>query len=144
MYDSILFPTDGSEAAERAAEHAYDLATQYDATLHVLHVVSVTDTTTIHGHGGAGAGYIDNLEEYGEDAVDTIATAAADRGIDTMTSVEHGSPEQMILEYADTHNIDLITMSTHGRSGVGRVLLGSVTERVLRQSNVPVVAIPRR
>jgi nucleotide-binding universal stress UspA family protein len=139
MYDTILFPTDGSEPARIAADHAIELAKRYDATLHALFVVDVaafdvpdTDTSVI----------VDAFEERGEDAVETVREAAEAADVSCETATLHGTPADVILGYVDDNDVDCIAMATHGRRGLSRFLLGSTTERVLRRTSVPVHAVP--
>ena len=77
----------------------------------------------------------------GERAVAVVADRAAERGVPAETAVERGVPHEAILEYAAENDADAIVMATHGRTGVERFLLGSVTERVVRRSPVPVLVV---
>ena len=135
MYDQILVPTDGSEGSHAAVEHAIDLATTYDATLHTLYVV---DTSV--GIDASVPGTLDALEEAGENAIDEVVKQAADVG--TIEGVvAQGAPHRAILDYVDEHDVDLVVMGTHGRTGLDRYLLGSVTEKVVRLSDAPVLTV---
>jgi nucleotide-binding universal stress UspA family protein len=138
VYDEILVPTDGSAAAERAIEHAVDLAGRYDARIHAFYVV---DTSAYAALEGAGTAVVDALEEQGTEAVDRVIEAAEDAGVPVERVVREGSPHRNILEYIDEADIDLVVMGTHGRQGIDRYLLGSVTERVVRSAPVPVLTI---
>lgn len=138
MYTRILLPTDGSETTDRALEHALDLAGQYDAELHVLYVVDATvfandvETGTI----------VEEFETVGNRIVDNATQRAADAGIEpARTAVVRGTPHERILEYIDENDIDLVVMGTHGRTGLDRYLLGSVTEKVVRLSDAPVLTV---
>ncbi len=138
MYDEILVPTDGSDAAARALDHALNLAEQYDSRIHGLYVVDANAYSTLE----AGTDVvISALEEEGEESVQVVADRAADAGIDVVTDVVTGTVHRSIIEYADEHDVDLILMGTHGRRGLDRYLLGSVTEKVVRASDVPVLTI---
>lgn len=138
MYDRILIPTDGSPAAEAAIEHAVDIAGQYDATLHALFVVDGAAYSTLE----AGAEIVvEALESEGEKAVERVAEIAEDAGVDCETSVVSGTTYRTIREYIGDNDIDLVVMGTHGRKGIDRYLLGSVTERVVRTSDVPVLTV---
>ena len=138
MYDEILVPTDGSAAAERAIEHAIDLAARYDARLHAFYVV---DTSAYAALEGAGSSVVEALEEQGNEAVDDIVEAGEAAGVAVERVVRQGSPHRSILEYVDEADVDLVVMGTHGRQGLDRYLLGSVTERVVRSSPVPVLTV---
>lgn len=140
MYDAILVPTDGSEAATDAAKHAYSLGERYDATVHVLSVVTNSESATIVGQGDE---KLDALREQGTDSTRRIVEEALSRDVDAVGAVEIGTPDRSILGYAEENDIDVIVMSTHARSGVGRFLRGSVTEQVIRDGETPVLAIQR-
>jgi nucleotide-binding universal stress UspA family protein len=138
MYDDILVPTDGSPASDAAIDHAIDLAAQYDATLHALYVVDGTAYSTLE----AGSEIVvEALEEEGESATERVTAAAADAGVSVDSTVTSGTAYRSILDYADENDIDMIVMGTHGRKGLDRYLLGSVTERVVRTSDVPVLTV---
>lgn len=138
MYDEILVPTDGSPAADEAIDHAIDLASKYDARVHALYVVDGAAYSTLE----AGSEIvIEALESEGEEAVQRVADAAADAGVDGVTTVTTGTAYRTISEYVGDNDIDLVVMGTHGRQGLDRYLLGSVTERVVRTSEVPVMTV---
>lgn len=137
MYQRILLPTDGSGATDRAIDHALELAGTYGAELHVLYVLDDASLASVSEEATA------ELREQGTDAVDGIADRASAADVEVETAVRKGSPHREILEYADAADVDMVVMGTHGRSGVGRVLLGSVTERVVRAASVPVVTVRR-
>jgi nucleotide-binding universal stress UspA family protein len=138
MYDDILIPTDGSEGTRGAIEHGIDLATKYGATLHTLYVVNtnVTVETT-------SAQTLAALEEIGQEAIDEVIQQAEAADVETIEgTVAQGVPHHAILDYVDEKDVDLVVMGTHGRTGLDRYLLGSVTEKVVRLSEVPVLTVP--
>lgn len=138
MYDRILVPTDGSAGMETVIEHASSLAGEHDATLVGIYVL---DTASITGLPMEGSfdGIRGGLEDEGESALAELERLAGDLNVETAT-VE-GSPAREIVSFATDQGCDLIVMGTHGRSGVDRLLLGSVAERVVRTSNVPVLTV---
>ena len=140
MYDRILLPTDGSEGVDRAIDHAIDAADRYDATLHVLYVV---DSDVVNAYSGdefvdGAEGASETLEEQGREALATVAARADEAGVETVTELVYGVPHERILAYVDDEDIDLTVMGSKTRSGDYRRMLGSVTERVSRQSTAPV------
>jgi nucleotide-binding universal stress UspA family protein len=150
MYDRILVPTDGSDVAETAVDHALDLAGKYDAEVHALYIA---DTDAIAY--SLGAEQVDlirqgnfagmtELREKAEAATSYVADLGAEKGIEVVEHHAGGQPHDMIAEYAADHDIDLIVMGSHGRAGVRRALLGSVTERTLRSTHVPVLVVDFR
>jgi nucleotide-binding universal stress UspA family protein len=138
MYEHVLLPTDGSEAASNAADEAFGVAINNGATLHVLFVIDeTTGPLNIRGSDMQ----FDQLEAAGEEVVQEITERAEQAGVENITgSVLQGTPYEAILDYAE-ENCDLIVMGTHGRSGLDRHLLGSVTEKVVRRSNVSVLTV---
>lgn len=138
MYDAILLPTDGSEGTAAAARHAGELAETYGATVHVLSVIDGSD-----GFGGASpatrawtdaereraASAIENTEEWLPEAVERTSEIRA------------GDPKTEILAYAEEAGVDLVVMGTHGRTGLDHYLIGSVAEKVVRRSPVPVLTV---
>ncbi len=136
--ESVLVPTDGSAHAEAAADHAIALAAATGAALHVVHVVDLG----MIGDGTAIGGALDALEEAGQAAVDRIVDRAEAADIGTIqASVLSGRAYRAITDYADEADVDYVVMGTHGRTGMERFLLGSVTERVVRLSDVPVITV---
>jgi len=138
MYDMILVPTDGSEPAGAAVDHAVDLAANSGATLHVL---SVVDSSAYASLDVSSEQALDELEANAEAATGEIAETAAEAGIEAVTEVSVGTPHEQITDYADAADVDLIVMGTHGRTGLDRFLLGSVTERVVRAAPAPVLTV---
>jgi nucleotide-binding universal stress UspA family protein len=138
MYDRILFPTDGSDAAERALDLAVAVADAHDAEFHVLYVADTNQPSLSHIQGQV----VDALEGEGDRIVEAAGSQARNAGIDVTTDVIQGGPSRTILEYVDDRGVDLVVMGTRGDRDVEHLLLGSVTERVVRSSPVPVLAVP--
>ncbi|WP_256290278.1 universal stress protein [Halobellus inordinatus] len=137
-YTDILVPTDGSEGAEAAIGPAVSVASRYDARIHAY---SVIDTVAIGVDVRSGA-ILEALEESAQSAVDTIEEQATQASVSAVeTAIEYGSPYRGIRSYVEEHDIDLVVMGTHGRSGLERYLLGSVAEKTVRTSPVPVMTV---
>ena len=136
MYQSILVPLDGSELAENILTEVEELALLLKARInlvfvskaHVLPGVNPTD---------AQVRVVKRAQEYLENLKEQLADKKMEIGIHT----PYGNPADKILEVCKRHQIDLIAMSTHGRSGIGRWLLGSVAEKVVRHSEIPVLLL---
>ncbi|AUG48511.1 universal stress protein UspA [Haloarcula taiwanensis] len=137
MYNDILFPTDGSDGADEALAHALELAETHDSTIHVL---SVVDSTYL-GSAAAEATTIESLQEQTEQVIDETVDNIADHGVPVVAEHRMGDPYEEIIDYAETADIDMIVMGTHGRSGLDRFLLGSVTEKVVRTADAPVLTV---
>jgi nucleotide-binding universal stress UspA family protein len=140
MYDTILIPTDGSEHAVRAAEYGVYLARAFDATVHLLAVVDVQSAGGLFDAGGLDDAFVDRLEAEGETSLEAVEAVTADTDR-VRTALVRGSPAEAILEYAAEQDADVIAMGTHGRTGVNRYIAGSVTERVVRRAEVPVLTV---
>lgn len=126
MYEKILLTTDGSELATRACEHGLWLADQVGATVHVVHVVLPEDASDT---------------ERADAAIEPVRSSADKRELTVNSSVRTGSPASEILEYAGEHGVDLIVCGTHGRTGIRRLVTGSVAGRVIRDAQVPVLSV---
>jgi nucleotide-binding universal stress UspA family protein len=139
-YENVLVPTDGSEGAEVAVEWGITLASIYDAMVHTVYSIDVSrfggnvDRIDIYGA----------LEQVGREAIESIREATRSAELSGTGTLGSGPATRVILAYADEHDVDLIVMGTHGRSGVERYLIGSVTEGVVRNASVPVCCVPMR
>ncbi|MFC7135374.1 MULTISPECIES: universal stress protein [Salinibaculum] len=137
MYDDILLPFDGSDGAAAALHHAAEIAHWADATIHVLCVadtrresVSVVETQVV-----------DALVQEGKDTVEEAEKTLSTLGVDYESDVVQGNPAPTIVEYAAQYDHDLLVMPTHGRKGLSRYLIGSVTEKVVRLASIPVLTV---
>lgn len=139
MFESILIPTDGSQEMEPVVEKGVELAALCEATLHTIHVVDERAYLTVPDDARDQVRYA--LEEDANMAVRTASELATDANLEVVENVRWGDPSAEILAYAVEHDIDLIVMGTHGRTGYERYLLGSVAEKVMRVSPMPVLTI---
>lgn len=130
MIQRLLLAVDGSDPADRTASLAVALADRLDAELDVLHVPE------------GSAGTEDERRERGRALVGEAAALAGDAGVATETHVRAGDPHEVILDLADEVGADLVALGRHGRAGVAERLLGTVTDRVLRGTDVPVLTVP--
>ena len=139
MYDAILLPVAPGSTANDAIPHAKSLAERYDAT---VYVVSAIDTMAQTLRGPQAGAFAERVESAAERRVETVTDDLAAAGIETVGSVIHGEPLEVIKNAIDDTGADIVVMPSHTRSGLKRVLLGSVTEKVVRVSPVPVVTVP--
>jgi nucleotide-binding universal stress UspA family protein len=139
MYGDVLLPTDGSAGMDRVIEEAVGLAERHDATLHALYVVNTASLSNLPLEASMDA-VSDSLREEGRTALAEVERLVDDR-VPLESATVEGSPAREIVDYATETGVDLIVMGTHGRSGVDRLLLGSVAERVVRRSPVPVLTV---
>ncbi|EMA46317.1 universal stress protein [Halococcus saccharolyticus] len=138
-YRNVLVPTDGSDCAREALETGVDVATEETAALHLLSVVDVTSL----GVDVRIQMQVKFLEENATEIVEDATEFATDASVDPVSgSVVLGtSIHGEILSYIDEHDVDLIVVGTHGRTGFDRYMLGSVTEKLVRTSPIPVLTV---
>ena len=143
----LLCPIDFSDASRHAVEHATVLARWCGATIIGLHVHNPIYPPVrplgLPNDGGAvfaPAATSDRLRQQLDDALAAVGTG----GIAVEAAIEEGSPASQILSGVTRHRADLIVMGTHGASGFERLLLGSVTEKVIRKASCPVMTVPPR
>ena len=134
---SVLVPTDGSDAAEAALERALAVADRDAATVHVL---TVMDTTS--GPLSFGIDDVHELEDVKERLVADFAGSADDYDVDVTGAVRRGRPAEEIITYATEHDIDQIVLGRTGRGAVTEALLGSTADQVVRTATVPVLVVP--
>jgi len=136
MYDTILVPTDGSDAANRATEHAVSLARTFDADLYGLYVVD----TQRYGKRTLGTeDVLEELEEQGHEVLAELTERADTEQVQATTDVVDGRPSSAIIAYADEIGADLIVLGNRGLgSGIGGTI-GSNAERVVRYGERPVI-----
>jgi len=137
MFETILFPTDGSDEAERVLDLAIGLADAHDATLHVLNIADANRTS----YAATDSGKTDVLVEEGERIVDEAVDRAREHGVSVIESVIQGVPASTVTEYAERQEVGAIVVPTSGRGAVSRLVLGSVATRVIRTADVPVLSV---
>lgn len=142
--ESVLFPLDGSPFAEYALEEGLKLFSDHKPAVHLVRVVEV-----VSWYGGPYSGmdyygldpYIDVSRDAAHAYLDAVAARLKERGYEVTTEVRVGLVADQIEAVADAREVDLVVMATHGRSGVGRLIFGSVAERALRQSPAPLMLV---
>lgn len=138
MYNRILVPTDGSGGMDRVIDHASELSEAHDAEVHFLYVVDTAGFASLPME-TSWESVTSLLREEGEAALRNAENQLRDT--DTVTAMVEGPPSKEIVRYARENRCDLVVMGTHGRGGLNRLLLGSVAERVVRGSEVPVLTV---
>jgi nucleotide-binding universal stress UspA family protein len=133
MFEKILVPIDFSESSEAIVHFAGQLARRFGASLTLLHVV---ETIQLSDPRDMSVIPIEALAAKAEEALERLAPTR-----ECATRVALGIPRDEIVQTAEKDDFDLIVMATHGRSGVARFFLGSVTESVLRASPCPVLCV---
>ena len=144
---TILAPTDFSQHAEGAVRYACGLAERLGSTLHLLHVLPDVivpvgpDPSLVTA---VPPEYYSETEAQSRDALERVVQPAWPKPAAVVAEVRWGDPVDAIVAYARDHAVDLIVLSTHGRTGLSHVLMGSVAERILREAPCPVLTIRDR
>lgn len=141
MYKKIVLAADGSEASINAVKHAIALATNCKGTLIAVYVITPIDVTDIETF--KPEMLHDGLKKEGEKILSEIKERAGKEGVEVQTRIEDGIPDEKICEVAGDSDADLIVMGSHGRTGFGKVFIGSVTERVISKEQCRPVLVVR-
>jgi nucleotide-binding universal stress UspA family protein len=143
-FQRILWPTDFSEASRSALPAVNGLASQFSATVDVLHVLSPAPSlASMTGHGAvATTEYLKSLEERARSTIKEVAGKEISSDVVTKTTTLMGSPAHEIVNFAEVNDIDLIVIATHGETGLSRLVFGSVAEKVVRHAPCPVLTVP--
>lgn len=144
MDQRVLVAIDDSTPATAALEHALKQLSDTETTITVLHVIDEDEpdgslrqrllSEAYHAH-------CDAAEQTAKTILKNAQTSAEDYGVDITTAIRYGMPARQITQYANENDIDRIIMGTHGRSGLSRLLLGSLSDLVMQRSSVPVTLV---
>lgn len=142
--EKILCPVDFSDFSAKACEYAYSLAKHYQAKLFLQHaIVPLTAAYPYYAFPDSVNESYWKLDADVERRLKELAGNTGRNGIQPEFVVFRGYPTESILEFAENKAVDLIVMGTHGRQGIDRMAVGSVTEKVLRKAHCPVLAVRR-
>lgn len=141
-YRKILVPLDGSTSAEGALESAATLAGSFGAEVLLVGVLDLTaGMYDVYSEAFSPLDLKAQLEKFIETALERARTQIEARGLRARRFVEVGVPHEEIARLAQAEGVDLIVMTTHGRKGLSHLLLGSVTEKVIRTAPCPVLVV---
>lgn len=142
MVKRILCTTDFSDLSVEGLEYSIDLARHFEAELRILHVYALpTYFAAPEGAFIPSADYATTRSNEVQEQLDALVAQYSDRGVPLKTALKVGVSYKEIVADADAWNADLIVMASHGHSGITHVILGSVTERVLRTASCPVLVV---
>ncbi len=142
-FTKILCPSDFSEASQAAVDAAADIAVQFHAALHLVHIVPVVPQVAPNPNFVlAVPEYERALHAEGDRQLKALAGCLAGRNLVVRTSVGHGDAGHEIVRIANEEGVDLIVIGTHGHTGWQHVMFGSVAEKVVRLARRPVLTIP--
>ena len=140
FYRNIVIATDGSENTQKAVSYGIEIAKLSGATIHALYVVDTSSFSSIPMDAGWEEMY-EILRKEGEKAVFDVKERGEADGVEVRGVLWEGHPSTEIINFAENNDIDLIVMGTLGKTGLDRFLLGSVAEKVVRNSKVPVLVV---
>ncbi|WP_425398054.1 universal stress protein [Aeoliella sp.] len=136
---SVLCPTDFSDSSDAALRYASLLASESGAKLHLLHVV---DESAAYCTEYTGMGYMaDMTQRLEHECQELLDKVSPTRPVPFERHMQLGTPARTIIDFADQHAVDLIVLGSHGRTGVSRLLMGSVAEAVARGAKCPVLTV---
>jgi nucleotide-binding universal stress UspA family protein len=139
MAKHILVPTDFSDYANYALDYAIELAKTLQARLTLLHVIHLRPLLRGNIDTSAIASYLLEIKTETQQHMQTLLNRVHQEGLQGETVVIQGVPLQAIIETAESREVDLIVMGTHGWTGLSHVLMGSVAEKVVRLAPCPVL-----
>lgn len=135
-WEKVLVATDGSRHSAIAVDHAINFAKAYGGTLNILSVVDMPDELY-----GEAPGLVEDLVSKAKGYVETAATQAKAAGVTTETFVREAEAYQAIIALATEQKVNTIILGSHGRTGLRRLLMGSVTEKVIGHATCPVLVV---
>lgn len=142
IYKSIMVATDGSELVKKAVDTAVEIARLSGAKLYAVYVVVSGSYTVGHPRDiGWERAMREHLSAEGREAIAYVETAGKTANIEVEPVILEGSPADKIVDFAEENDIDLIVMGTLGRSGIQKLLLGSVAQNVVRHSRKAVLVV---
>ena len=142
MYDRILIATDGSAKSRVAVEHGIELAKSVGAGVLGVYVVNeVVVASAVRQLGADKKEIEEKLQTQGEKALAEIKKMGEAEGVTVDTLIRYGAPANMVIDIARTEDADLIVMGSHGESGVTKLLIGSVVQKVLYWAACPVLVV---
>ena len=142
MYDRILIPTDGSNEAKKATKHGVELAAALGATIHTLYVIDLPGVPRTPHVRDDEEELREEYEQYGQTVTGEVCDAAAEIGVECVAATRSGAVHEEIVQYANEEDADVIVMGTEYQGRFG-ALLGSISEKVVRTSNIPVISVRR-
>jgi len=135
-WKKVVFATDGSQYSEAATNKAIDFAKSYGSELNVISVVDVTEEFIARAPGA-----LDDLVKKAKGIVEDVKNKAASEGIKAEGVVKEGDAYKNIVDIAEKQKADAIIMGSHGRTGLRRLLMGSVTEKVIGHAPCPILVV---
>ncbi len=140
--NQILVPTDFSENAEHALAYAIELGKQAGAKIHLLHTPVIPTYLLMDLSYSPGPEAVTRILNDAQDSLDEQSKTLDDAGVEHFSVIREGTVHEVIRDYAKEHDVDLVVLGTHGRTGVSKLMYGSVTERVIKTVHTPIIVVP--
>ena len=140
LFRKILIATDGSDYTKSAIDYGVELAKNTGAKLYAIYVIDTAAFASIPMDAAWESMY-ELLKQEGDEATAYVADKAQAEGLEVERHTVEGHPAEEIRKFAENNSVDLIVMGTLGKSGLDRFLLGSVAEKVVRTSKIPVLIV---
>jgi len=137
----ILIATDGSAGGHEAVELGLDLASEHDSKVFVVHVVPTVDVAPLSGGFGMAAGSLHEITDYDRAPIEDALVSADERGVPVTAELLRGNTVEQIVDFADSHDVDLIVIGSRGHGAIVSAVLGSVSLGVLRETRRPVLVV---
>ncbi len=141
LYKKILIATDGSEYTKKAVDYGIDFADNTGAKLYAIYVIDTGAYKSIPLSAPLEYAF-SLLRQEGDMAIKYVADRAEAAGLEVEGIIVEGHPADEIIKYAEQNSMDLIVIGTLGKSGLDRFLLGSVADKIIRNSRIPIIAVP--
>ncbi len=141
MFKHILVPTDFSDEAEAACNHAKELAKALGSSVDLIHVLQVPIPIASYGVVIDFDDIHNQMRNSANERLESLASKIRDAGLKVNTHICEGAPDRAIVDTARKLGADLIVMGTRGLSGLKHVIIGSVAERTLRTAECPVLTV---
>ncbi len=143
-YRKILFATDGSESARKATDDVVEFASLSGAKIYAISVIDRSIYSSVPEDMEWEEAMYDRSRELAEEAVSYVEKTVKNEGLEVETVLLEGNPAEEIVNFAEKNGVDLIIVGSHGKRGVERFLIGSVSEKVFRNAKVPVLVVRER
>jgi len=140
----ILIATDGSESAEKAASFGIQIAGQSGAKIYALYVIDITPYYSIPLDQVWSKEVYEQIEKMGHEITADVEKTAKAAGLEAESIVLKGDPAEKIVNFAEERNVDMIVVGSHGIGGFERLVIGSVSEKVVRHAQTPVLVVRER
>lgn len=148
VFRKIMIATDGSECSKKVVDKGVEFARLSGGTVYAVYVVSTAYITAIDGSYSSSIDMFPYLEamhealkKQGQQAVDYVKELGEKKSVNVESVILEGNPSEELIQYAEKENMDIVIMGTVGRTGLDRMILGSVAGNVVRHSKVPVMVV---